>query len=149
MNKGPLIAGILFLVLGVFVCHQAIQLSLGQASRPGPGFVAFGLGSILILLSVLYIIRIKRSQWEVKEPRVGQGRYRILLGVVLLCFFGGILGWLGYLISTFFLFMGWLTFIERKKWYVSLALSSLALIFVYYFNLIFSVQLPKGLIKGL
>jgi len=59
-----------------------------------------------------------------------------------------LLNWLGYLISTFLLFLMWLAIIERKKWYLSLCLSFLALVVVYYFNLLFSIQLPKGLIKG-
>jgi len=146
--KGPWIAGSILLALGIFVCQQAGQLSLGQASRPGPGFVPFGLGAILILLSVLYLIQSLRTAYGNGNLRVSPGFYPTLLAMGFLCFFSGVLNWLGYLISTFLLFMGWLTLIERKKWVLSLALSILALALVYYFNFLFSVQLPKGFIKG-
>lgn len=148
MLKGPIFAGIILLALGIFVCHQAVQLSLGQARRPGPGFAPFGLGSILILLSFLYIFHFLRTQRGRGESKVHRGLYRTFLAIGILCFCIGLLNWLGYLISTFLLFLMWLVIIERKKWYVSLSLSLLALVVVYYFNLLFSVQLPKGLIKG-
>jgi len=148
MLKGPIVAGIILLALGIFVCHQAVQLSLGKASRPGPGLVPFGLGSILILLSFLYIFHFLRTQREREESKGHRGLYRTFLAIVILCLSIGLLNWLGYLISTFLLFLMWLAIIERKKWYVSLSLSLLALVVVYYFNLLFSVQLPKGLIRG-
>jgi hypothetical protein len=148
MLKGPILAGVILLALGIFVCHQAVQLSLGQASRPGPGFVPFGLGSILVLLSLLYIFHFLRTQSGRGESKVHRGRYRTFLAISILCFCIGLLNWLGYLISTFLLFLMWLAIIERKKWYVSLSFSLLALVVVYYFNFLFSVQLPKGLLKG-
>jgi len=146
--KGPLVIGALLLALGIFVDHQAIQLSLGQPSRPGPGFVAFGLGSILILLSALYLIQFSRMKSEARLGRSGVGRHRTLLAVGLLCLYAAVLNWLGYLISTFLLFGIWLGFVERKKWYLTLSIAFLALVVVYYFNYLFSVQLPKGLLKG-
>ena len=148
MLKGPILAGVIFLALGMFICHQALQLSLGQASRPGPGFVPFGLGSILVLLSLLYIFHSLRTQSGRGESKPHRGRTRTFLAIGILCFCIGLLNWLGYLISTFLLFLMWLAIIERKKWYVSLSVSLLALVVVYYFNLLFSVQLPRGLLKG-
>lgn len=148
MRKGPILAGVILLALGIFVCHQAVQLSLGQTSRPGPGFVPFGLGSILILLSLLYIFYFLRTQKEREESKGHRRIYRTFLAIVILCLCIGLLNWLGYLITTFLLFLMWLAIIERKKWYVFLSLSLLALVVVYYFNLLFSVQLPRGLIKG-
>lgn len=148
MGKGQLIAGLILLALGIFVCHQAIHLSLGQASRPGPGFVPFGLGSILILLSILYILPPLRTIGRGGESQPSSGFHRTLLAVGVLCLFNVALNGLGYLISAFLLFILWLMLIERKKWPVSLGLACLALVFVYCFNLLFSVQLPKGILKG-
>jgi putative tricarboxylic transport membrane protein len=148
MSKGPILAGVILLALGIFVCHQAAQLSLGKASRPGPGFVPFGLGFTLILLSLLYMIHFLRTQAQRGEPQVYRGLPRTFLAIGILCLCIGLLSWLGYLISTFLLFLMWLAIIERRKWYLSLGLSFLALVVVYYFNLLFLIQLPEGLIKG-
>jgi len=147
MSKGPVITGMIFLGMGAFVCHQALQLSLGRPSHPGPGFVAFGLGSILLFLSVLYLRQSIRQRSRGQIPSEGLP-LRTLLAAALLCSFAATLHCLGYLVSTFFLFLVWLTLIERKKWYLSLPISFLAVIFIYYFNLLFSIQLPKGILKG-
>jgi putative tricarboxylic transport membrane protein len=139
--------GTIFLALGIFVGHQAIQLSLGRPSRPGPGFVAFGLGLILTLLSSLYLMQVSRRKSE-DQPRPSRGgRSRTLLAVGLLCLYAAVLNSLGYLISTFLLFGIWLGFIEQKKWYLTLPIAFLALVAVYFFNYLFSVQLPKGSLK--
>jgi len=150
MRKGQVCAGVILLALGIFVCQQAIQLTLGQASRPGPGFVPFGLGSILILLSLLYLLSLLRTSREDGKPQPSAaGLTRTLLAVGILCFFSEVLSGLGYLLSTLLLFLLWLKLIERKKWPVAVGLAGLALVFVYFFNLLFSVQLPRGIIRGL
>ena len=149
MNTMSILAAIIFLALGIFVCHQAIQLNLGQASRPGPGFVPFGLGSLLILLSFLYLVPVLRSPKRERKPQPSDGLIRTVLAVGILCFFSGVLSRLGYLLSTLLLFLLWLMLIERKKWPMAVGLASLALVFVYFFNLLFSIQLPRGILRGL
>ncbi len=139
--------GTIFLALGIFVSHQAIQLSLGRPSRPGPGFVAFGLGLILTVLSFLYLMQVSRTKSE-DQPRPSRvGRNRTLMAVGLLCLCAALLNPLGYLICTFLLFGIWLGLIEQKKWYLTLPIAFLALVAVYFFNYLFSVQLPKGFLK--
>jgi len=149
MNAGSILAGIIFLALGIFVCQQAIQLSLGQASRPGPGFVPFGLGSVLILLSLLYLVPGFRAFKQEEDLHPSPGLIRTLLAIGILCLFSAILSWLGYLVSTLLLFLLWLMLVERKKWPMAVGLAGLALVFVYFFNLLFSIQLPRGIIRGL
>lgn len=146
MIKGRLVMGIILLGVGVFVAQQAFLLSIGRPSRPGPGFIPFGLGIILIILAVVYLSEIYRKKNYDQVP-VSWLPKRVLAVVSLLCFITASLNWLGYLICTFFLFLFWISFIERKNLLLSLAISFLALIFIYYFNLIFSIQLPKGLLK--
>jgi hypothetical protein len=145
--KARVVTGTILLALGIFVCHQAIQLSLGRPSRPGPGFVAFGLGLILTLLSSLYLMQVScmKSQDQPRPSRGGGSR--ALLAVGLLCLYAAVLNSWGYLISTFLLFGVWLGCIERKKWYLTLPIAFLALAAVYFFNYLFSVQLPKGSLK--
>jgi hypothetical protein len=149
MPKGQVFAGVILLAVGIFVCQQAIQLDLGQASRPGPGFVPFGLGFLLILLSLLYLVPVLRTFKKEEKPRLSAGLIRTLMGIGILCLFSSILSGLGYLLSTLLLFLLWLMLIERKKWPMAVGLASLALVFVYFFNLLFSIQLPRGIIRGL
>ncbi len=145
---GPAVMGFILLALGIFVCSHALELSLGQASRPGPGFVSFGLGSILIVLAVLYL----RQALRQKEKRESSGKEirlsRTLLALGGLCFYAAILSSVGYLITTLLFFGFWLAGIERKRWTLVIPLACLAGVAVYFFNIIFSVQLPAGILKG-
>ncbi len=144
---GPAVMGIFLLGLGTFVCIVALSLSLGQASRPGPGFVSFGLGVILIVLSAAYLVQILRRSGE--RISFGGQKKNLFLAVGALCFYAAALNWLGYLISTLLLFAFWLVLIERKKWSVVLPLACAAVVGAYLFNVIFSVQLPRGLLSGI
>ena len=145
---GPAMMGFILLALGIFVCSQALELSLGRASRPGPGFVSFGLGSILIGLAVLYLRQTLRQKGKGegtgKEVRLS----RTFLALGILSFYTAVLPWLGYLITTLLFFGFWLAVIERKRWHLVLPLAGLAGLAVYLFNIIFSVQLPAGVLKG-
>jgi divalent metal cation (Fe/Co/Zn/Cd) transporter len=145
---GPALMGIFLLALGVFVCREALELTLGQASRPGPGFVSFGLGSILIVLAALYLLQVYRRREN--SPAAPKGKpLTAVLAVAIVCLFAAVVGWLGYILSTFLLFTAWLSFIDRKKWAVILPLACLAAVAAYCFNVLFSVQLPPGLLKGI
>jgi len=145
---GAWIMGIILLGLGSFVCHHSIGLSLGKPSRPGPGFFPLGLGVILILLAVFYLVQSARRE-ERPSAEVTGRIHRTVIAVAILCFYAAVVEWLGYLITTFFLFGFWLLFIERKQWYWVLFLGPIAVVGVYFFNILFSVQLPKGLLRGL
>jgi hypothetical protein len=145
---GPWVMGIILLGLGIFVCSHAVELTLGKPSRPGPGFLPFGLGLILVFLAILYLVQSRRQ--KPRSPAHSPGSFlRTLLAVGILCFFAAFVNWLGYLITTFFLFVFWLVLIERKKWPMVFFLACLAMVAVYFFNFLFSVQLPRGLLRGI
>jgi len=109
--------------------------------------VAFGLGLILTVLSFLYLMQVSRTKSEDQSRSSRGGGNRTLMAVGLLCLYAAVLNSLGYLISTFLLFGIWLGLIEQKKWYLTLPIAFLALVAVYFFNYLFSVQLPKGFLK--
>lgn len=141
--------GIILIGLGLFVCYEATQFSLGQPSRPGPGFFSFGLGAILTVLAILYLLPVFRKRVNDRPSRSGGNPLNTVLAIGVLCLYALLVNWLGYLITTFLMFAAWLTLIERKKWFVVLPLAGLAVVGVYFFNVIFSVQLPLGLLKGI
>lgn len=145
---GPWIMGIVLLGLGGFVCYHSIELSLGKPSRPGPGFFPLGLGVILMLLAVFYLVQSGRREAQKSSAPSGH-IHRTVVAVAILCCYAAVVDWLGYLITTFLFFGLWLVLIERKQWYWVLFLAPLAVGGVYIFNWLFSVQLPKGLIRGL
>ena len=145
---GPAVMGFVLLALGIFVCSHALDISLGQASRPGPGFVSFGLGSFLIGLSILYLRQVFRQNEKMTGERKEVRLSRTFLALGIFSFYAAVLPWLGYLITTLLFFGFWLAVIEGKKWHLVLPLACLAGVAVYLFNMVFSVQLPPGVLKG-
>jgi hypothetical protein len=144
---GSKVMGVVLLLLGIFVCYQGIDLTLGRPSIPGPGLVPFGLGLILTILAAVYLWQNGPKTSSEKSPR---GTYRrTVLAVGILCFYGLAMNWIGYLLTTFLAFVLWLSVIEKKNWLQTASLAGLASISVYAFNVLFSIQLPAGLLKGI
>ncbi len=147
--SGSKIMGGILLALGVFVGYQGIELSLGTPSRPGAGFVPFGLGAILVILAAFYLWQNRTYKEKEKGVSPGGNYRRTAMAVGVLCFFALMVTQAGYILTTFFSFILWLSLIERKSWLQTASLACLAVAAVYAFNVLFSVQLPAGLLKGI
>jgi putative tricarboxylic transport membrane protein len=146
----PILMGLVLLGLGLFVIIQGIELGVGRPSQPGPGFVPLGLGSILTLLAILYLQSGRRKGKDGGKGDASSVSYgRTALGFTALILYALLLQDLGYLPTTFLLFCFWLFLIERKRWTVAIPLGFLAVVGVYFFNVLFSVQLPAGILKGM
>jgi len=144
---GSKIMGVFLVLLGGFVCYQGIDLTLGMPNRPGPGFVPFGLGLILITLAAIYLWQNRSNKVERRSPGANYRRTALALGVI--CFYALAVNWAGYVLTTFLSFILWLSLIERKAWVQTASLACLAAVGVYALNVLFSIQLPAGLLKGI
>ena len=118
---------------------------MGRASRPGPGFLPFGLALILIALSIALIAK----SWKREEPSVpfwsSRAWARPLLGVGIFLLYALLLPLLGFILTTFFFLIFWMWVIERIRWAAILSISIgvtavLFLIFSYFLE----VPLPTG-----
>jgi putative tricarboxylic transport membrane protein len=147
--SGSKIMGTILLGIGGFVCYQGVDLSLGTPSHPGPGFVPFGLGAVLTLLSAVYLWHISQGKEERKASSFTVNYQRTGMAIGTICLYALILSWLGYILTTLLVFVVWLSLIERKSWIQTGSLACLAVVAVYFFNILFSVQLPAGLLKGI
>jgi len=146
---GSTIMGVVLLALGIFVCYHGVELSLGTPGQPGPGFVPLGLGLILAFLAAVYLWQSWRKRGKAQTAVSPSGYGRTAMAVGTLCAYALLVNWLGYILTTFFLFVTWLSLIERKRWIPTASLACLAVVAVYFFNVLFSVQLPAGLLKGI
>ena len=57
MRKLQLISGIVILAFAALICFGSSKLTFGTPGRPGPGFFPLGLGTILFLLSLIFVLK--------------------------------------------------------------------------------------------
>lgn len=124
-------ASIVFLLLGIgFMWQSASISSSAYGSTVGPNIFPFGLGLILVLLSIrLFYEVLKTKSAERSKEQLDYKRFLLIFGAaVLYAFF---LEMIGYVIGTFaFLLFAFQT-IERGKWLKSILIAALFSTFVY------------------
>jgi hypothetical protein len=118
---------------------------MGKWKHPGPGFFPFGLGIILILLSFALIFR----HWERDSAPApfwpGRAWLRPLLGVAILVFYALVIGFIGFLPTTFIFLIIWMRVIERLRWRTILSISIGTTVALYLiFSFLLEVPLPQG-----
>ena len=120
---------------------------MGRFKHPGPGFLPFGLALCLIILSLALIFKSRKR--NVSTPFWTQRTWlRPLLGVAILIFFALVVGWVGFLITTFIFLMIWMGVIERVRWrtIISVSIGTTAALYLI-FALFLDVPLPMGFLK--
>lgn len=126
----------------------ATHLSMGKFKHPGPGFLPFGLGLCLIILSLVLIFK-NWGRSPSPAPFWSQRAWlRPLLGTATLIFYAIAIGRLGFILTTLLFLLIWMGLIERLRWKtvfsVSLgATAALYLLFVFFLE----IPMPKGFFK--
>lgn len=141
------VAAAALLLVGLAGAFEARRLSIGEVSRPGPGFFPFYLGLALAVVALALLARSLARRAPAAPPpggerlRRGKAAGTLLAGVA----YAFLLEPLGFLVTTFLLLLFLFTVIEPKRWTTALALSVLpALAMWIVFKLWLGVQLPGG-----
>jgi hypothetical protein len=103
-NQQDFAAGMIYIVGGIGFALGALNYTIGDAARMGPGWFPFAVGVLLAFVGVitaLNAVRPHASEEKVKRPELGSLAW-VLGGVVL---FGLLLPHLGLVISMFVLVM--------------------------------------------
>lgn len=140
--------GIFWLLLSLGVCIRSYQIGLGDMRNPGPGFLFFVSGVILLGLSLLVLVPAFRTPVQDDEKNIfGNVNWKKVIAIIVtLTGYGLALEPLGFLISTVF-FIGFLLYsIGAKRWgvVISVSLVSTALIYVL-FVIVLQSSLPRGI----
>jgi len=143
--KWDRVAGYVLLAIGIITAWSSTSLSMGKASRPGPGFLPFGLALILIILSIALIAK----SWKKEEQSVPfwpeRGWLRPLLGVGIFLLYAALLPPLGFILTTFFFLICWMWVIERIRWVTILPISiGVTAVLYLIFSYLLEVPLPGG-----
>ena len=74
-------AGLLFVIAGLVFAWGATYYSIGQSSRPGPGYFPLGLGILLAILGAIVLFKAMTIEADGGDP-VGRIAWRPLLIVL-------------------------------------------------------------------
>ena len=118
---------------------------MGKASRPGPGFLPFGLALILSILALVLILQ----NWKKGESAApfwpGRTWLRPFLGVGIFLLYAFLLGILGFIPTTFLFLIVWMWVIERIRWSTLLGISvAVTAVLFFIFEYFLEVPLPTG-----
>ena len=138
-------------LVGILFCTGGIYYGLRRSGIPGPGFLPFVTGLILVALSLTLLIAgvlRKRSGAPLAEPLLPgrQAMQRILQALVALCFYALAMERLGFAPTTF-LFMVLALRLEPRRWtfIIPAAIGATAFFFLL-FKVLLRVPLPPGIL---
>jgi putative tricarboxylic transport membrane protein len=142
-------SSLFFLGIGIFVIITALRLGLGKLTNPGPGFVIFGSGLLLLILSIIVFIRSKlsHSSYSEKIPALWKtgGWKKVVVIVASLFLYSTLFERLGYLLMTTML-MVFLMKMMRVRWRNALFWAILSTFIMYIgLGMLLDLQLPKGI----
>src|SRR5512136_3055968 len=138
-------------LVGMLFCIGGVHYGLRRSGIPGPGFLPFVTGLLLVALSLILLFSrlvSKRDGGELagaQMPR-GEALKRILQALGALCLYVLILEPLGFAMTTF-LFMIVILRLEPRRWtfLIPAALGATAFFF-FLFKVLLRVPLPPGML---
>jgi Na+/melibiose symporter-like transporter len=149
MRHQNLIGGIFWLMIGLLLSVWSTRYRIGGLLQPGPGFLPFILGLILIILSLFLLMRgvkeyITAAQ-EAPIPSLSRGWTKVAYTVLILLLATFLFEKIGYLftISLLIFFLMW--GVTSKTWRTILLVALLSTLCIYFlFVLLLKQQLPRG-----
>jgi hypothetical protein len=151
MKKRDIVSSLFWTGFGIVFCVGAVQNGIMLSPGvPGPGCLAFIVGSILIGLSLFVLIPAVARRGEAAEQAEAFFPHRESwrkLSVALLALLGyaAVVEVLGFVTTTLLFLISVLTFIEPQRWKTVLFFSGLTTFLTYALFTALKVELPKGL----
>ena len=152
MKTLQLASGMIIMAFAVLICFESSKLPFGTPGRPGPAFFPFGLGALLFLLSLIFIVKTgftkainidsARALWTGLRWKQVPCTLALLLGYALL------LDRLGYLICTWVLmaYLFWGKGAKRKGIAIVGAMIVSGISYMIFRGML-KVRLPLGLLN--
>lgn len=141
------ISVLFWLVIGVSVTLASIKLGIGRVSNPGPGFMSFFAGLLVIFLSLLLAgSEIRKRGYKLPSHFTPSTNVNFIIALCSLFGFVLVFNTLGYLISIgLFVFILFKT-TAPKKWLSPLYWSiGVSLATYFLFSFLLKCTFPKGI----
>lgn len=148
MARKDFFSSLFWTACGGAIILASLRLPLGAPQNPGPGFLPFLVGVLMLVLSVALLIRSARSREEKKktEPLAGSSKkFKLFATTAALFLFALAFPYLGFLAATIPLMIFLPRVIGELNWKISLAIGFLTSLAMYaLFKLWLKVQFPAG-----
>jgi putative tricarboxylic transport membrane protein len=144
MKRADTGLSLILVLFGGLFCVSSLSLGTGTVKSPGPGFMPFVAGCVLILFSFGIIFEgrhVKRAEGRFK------GRRSAIALLVLVCLFvyALVLDMLGFLLATFLLLVLLFGISEQRRWRVIVGRSVFITVLAYLlFDYTLKITLPIG-----
>ena len=141
---------IFWLILGFLICYSSYRMDIGSPSSPGPGFIPFlsgilMVGSSLAILLIGIIKRLKSASAE-RSALTFHGFKDVLLLILSLIGFMFLLNLLGFTLCTILFMAFLLRIVAYQKWKTVILGSLLTSLGAFLlFQWILKCQLPTGI----
>lgn len=147
MKKSKIVAGIVWILLAVYVCLEAFKLDIGTLTNPEPGFMPFICGVLIGLLGAVVVVAEWKNQKKVSVwGATSWGKIAaIILGIIA---FALVVERMGYLLSLFFLMALFFKVLGSRNWMLVILYSFLSTLTIYLiFDVGLQVQFPRGILR--
>jgi len=139
----------IWIALGVFLCAESFSLGLGSIMEPGPGFMPFVMGSVMIGLAIALFLESYFHTRKIPSKKISPWSDVYWKKVVYVAFimlvYAVLLSKLGYLLDTFLLMVFLLKSGASIKWPTAIFVGALTAGFSYVlFGIWLKVPFPGG-----
>ena len=150
LKKADALAGILFLVIALYVGFMSYDLGIGTLSSPEAGFLPLLVSILLFFTSIFLILMLFIRKEGTKTPIIegGKGTGRTVLFLLILSVtYLGMLRLVGFWIDTFLLMPVLYLLAGGKSLIRSILFSIITIIASYViFTVLLRVEFPRGLV---
>lgn len=148
-SRAPLLAGLALVVLGVVMVREAFSVPVGRDLISGPRLFPVVITIVFLALAVCYLgqelVKVGRSLTTHGERLGDWGRVSAMTALLLA--YGFALEPVGYIISTFVLFLGGSWLLGSRAWRRDVAVGLGLSVGIYFlFTQLLAVPLPAGVI---
>ena len=134
-------------LIGLLFCLFSLKLGLGSVTAPGPGFVPFLAGGLLIVLTIAALLE-GRPETRMKSwsQLFGGERWRVVLGILgSLFLYALVMDVLGFILSTFLMLLFLFKISEGQRWKVAIGASIITMVLTYFlFDYFLQISFPRG-----
>ena len=147
MKRVDIAVGGLLILLGVYLISKVGEYTYMTEFSPGPGFVSFWLGVVLVVLAGVLVIS---SILKASPQKVGKDFYSRLGKAILFLIGLGVtnlfLEWLGFILTISLVALAMMIILNRKTWLMNITIAFFtALVLHFVFREFLEVTLPKGI----